>query len=430
MKTKHTHSARIGAFAISFALLFTMLPTVSAAADELTGSGATGKPAATIVSEVTATLNANIDAVATAATSFFNVNDGIDFVSGDLVLVGNEVVTLTTINAVTDENIDVMARGTTLNSVATTAEAHRSGDTVRNIDQNIQIVFESGSHIIQSGEKIVITVPADFDNFENLAAANVSASTESTGTVNATETFTTAAQTITITATGDFADANEAVTIVIGSTSQLDMPAKPGNYAFHIAIKNVNDEVLETGYALLSWANQVRVRAVVAEALILTIDDTTVNLNVDPSVDDGEDFSQKTILTAKTNARTGYKIQAKLAGAENLSSAQLDGTDTGNTSAITGGNAETTENLIGYLAYNSEETSKTKAVLKSEGTPVAFAAATAANLTLYDGTANGVEATAPTNSQKHTIYYALNVDYLTPAGTYEGTITYVALPTF
>ena len=423
MQNKKPILTRVSSVVLTLALLLTALPTATAAADELTGSGATGKPAATIASEVSTTLAANLDAAATATS----LTSGTGFASGDLALIGNEVVTLTTVSTNT---VSVMSRGTTLNSVSTTAAAHQSGDTIRNIDQNVQIVFESGNHIIQSGDKIIITVPSDFDNFENLVAGDVSASTESTGTVSETETFDTTAQTITITASGDFADANEAVTVTIGSTNQLDMPSAPGNYAFHIAIKNAADQSLETGYALLSWASEVKVRAVVAEALILTINDTGVDLEVDPSVADGEDFSQYTILTAKTNANSGYKIQAKLSGAENSSSAQLDGTDSGNSSAITSGDAESTENRIGYYAYNSQETAKTLATLKSEGTPVAFAAATAANLTLYDGTASGVEATAPTNEQKHTIYYALNVDYLTPAGTYEGTVTYVALPTF
>lgn len=429
MKTKHTQHtlpARVSAFVLAFALFFTALPTATAAADELTGSGAADKPAATIVEEVSTTLSADLDAAATVAS----LTNGTDFASGDLVLIGNEVLTLTTVSG---NNVTAMTRATTLNDVATTAEAHRSGDTIRNIDQTVQIVFESGSHIIQSGEKIVITVPDDFDNFNNITASDISASNEMVETnmfAAATEAIDTTARTLTFTTdTNDASDANEAVTITIGDTHQLDMPAQPGNYAFHIAIKNADNEVLETGYALLAWANEVTVRAVVAETLILTIDDTTVNLNVDPSVDDGEDFSQKTILIAKTNARTGYKIQAKLAGVESAL-AQLDGTDTGNTSAITGGDAEATENRIGYYAYNSEETSKTKTTLKSEGTPAAFAAVTAANLTLYSGATNGVELTEPTNEQKHTIYYALNVDYLTPAGTYEGTIMYVALPTF
>ena len=423
MKNKKTFFSRATALVALSAIVLVSLSSIAAAADELTGSGASGKPTATISSEVSTTLAANVDSTATATT----LTDGTGFASGDLALVGNEVVTLTTVSANT---VSAMSRGTTLNSVATSAAAHTSGTTIRNIDQTVQLVFESGSYVVQSGDKIVVTVPAEFDNFENLAAGDVSTTTESTGSVSATETFDTSAQTITITADGDFADANEAVTITLGSSNQLQMPAVPGNYAFHIAVKDSSDTVIETGYALLSWANEVIVRATVAEALILTIDDTTVNLDVDPSVEDGEDYSQRTILTAKTNANSGYKIQAKLAGAENASLAQLDGTDTGNTSAITGGDAESTENRFGYLAYNSEETSKSKATLKSEGTPAAFAASTAANLTLYDGTADGVEYTGPTNEQKHTVYYAFNVDFLTPAGTYEGTITYVALPTF
>ena len=136
------------------------------------------------------------------------------------------------------------------------------------------------------------------------------------------------------------------------------------------------------------------------------------------------------MLTTKTNAASGYKIQAKLAGAEVSGSAQLDGTDTGNTSSIPTGDAFSSENKIGYVAYNSDVT-KTQAQLESDASASQpFAAGTAANLTLYDGTADGVGYDSPTNEQDHTIYYALDVDYLTQAGTYGGTITYVALPTF
>lgn len=423
MQNKPSLATRIVALTGVAAMLLAILPLAKAAADELTGSGASGKPSATISSEVSTTLASSIDASATSAT----LTSGTGFASGDLALIGNEVVTLTTVSSNT---VSTMSRGTTLNSVASTAAAHKSGTTVRNIAQTVQIVFEAGDHSIVSGDKIVITVPEDFDNFENLAAGDVSVTTEGSGSVSATETFDTAAQTVTITADGDFDDANEAVTITIGSTNKLQMPARPGNHAFHIAIKDSADAVVETGYARLSWASEVKVRAVVAEALVLTIDDTTVDLDVDPSVNDGEDYSQYTVLTAKTNANSGYKIQAKLAGAENSSLAQLDGTDAGNTSAIASGDAESTENRFGYIAYNSQESSKTRTELKSEGTPAAFTAGTAANLALYDGTANGVGYGNPTNSQIHTIYYAFNVDFLTPAGTYEGTITYVALPTF
>ncbi len=423
MTQKINFRTRFTALMSVLALLCAALPPAVAAADELTGSGATGKPVVTIVSEVATTLADNLTAGATTAT----LTSGTGFASGDLVLIGNEVATLTTVSGNT---ISAMTRGTTPNFTATTAAAHQSGETVRKLAQSVQVVFESGDHVIQSGDQIVISVPEDFTNFASLTASDVSATLESTGSLSATETFDTAAQTITLTADSAFADANEAVTLNIGGAHKLQMPVQPGNYALNIAVKNSAGQVLETGYAALGWANSIRVRATVAEALVLTIDDATVDLNVDPSVDSGEDYSQKTILTAKTNANTGYKIQAKLAGAENPALAELDGTDAGNTAVITSGNAKSTENRFGYIAYNSTENSKTKTELKAEGTPAAFAAGTAANLALYNGTANDVGYAGPTNSQTHTIYYAFNVDYLIPAGTYEGTITYVALPTF
>lgn len=414
---------RITALVGAFALLCAALPPTIATADVLTGSGATGKPTATIVSEVATTLADNLAAGATTAT----LTSGTGFASGDTVLIGNEVVTLTTVSG---NSISAMTRATTLNSVASTAVAHRAGESVRKIAQTVQIVFEAGDYVVQSGDQIVVAVPDGFGNFSNLTASDVSTTLESTGSVSATETLDATGQTITLAVTGAFADANEALTINLGATNKLQMPARPGNYAFQIAIKNSAGAVVETGYALFGWANSVQVRATVAEALVLTIDSATVNLNVDPSVNNGEDYSQKTILTARTNANSGYKIQAKLAGAENPELAELDGTDAGNTSAIATGNAESTENRFGYIAYNSTEESKTKTELQAEATPAAFAAGTSANLALYDGTANGIGFSAPTNSQTHTIYYAFNVDYLTPAGTYEGTITYVALPTF
>jgi len=438
---KQSLFSRVSASVLALALFFTVLPpiNVSAVSDELTGTGATGKPAATIASEVSTTLAADISSAATTAT----LSDGTDFADGDLALIGGEVVTITTMNIDT-VTVDAMTRATTLNSVSTTAAPHFSGDTVRNIDQNVQIVFESGSHAIVTGEKIVITVPPEFDNFENLAAADVTTTLEGIGTssVSATETFVSSGgvQTITITADGDFDDANEAATVVIGDINQLDMPATPGNYAFHIAVTTSGGTIIETGYALFSWASEVRVRAVVSEALILTIDNTSVDLNVDPSVNSGEDFSEKTILTVKTNATSGYKIQGKLL--DSSSNATLkSGSNT-----IAAGNAETTENKFGYVGYNGDgaasptitgTTTRTLAEIKSDVSGMSSFTSSLANLTNVTATAgdaaptaDGLNSAAATNETKHTIYYALNVDYLTPAGTYDGTVTYVALPTF
>jgi len=286
----------------------------------------------------------------------------------------------------------------------------------------IQTIVFTPDSVLADGDTIVLTYPTEF-GFASLEAGDVSAvQTSATfGDETLNSTFGTISIPVTTAGTG-------AVTITVGDSNKMTNPSTEGQYSIHIAAKT-GDVVDQTGYALASIANTVSVTATVAEALILTLGSTSVNLNVDPSVYDGEDFSQKTVLTAKTNSVSGYKIKAKLSGAENASSAQLDGTDTGNTSAIASGNARTTENKLGYIAYNADVT-KSQAQLESDATNAqTFAAGTVADLTLYTGSGN-IEATAPTNEQDHTVYYALNVDYLIPAGTYEGTITYVALPTF
>jgi hypothetical protein len=288
----------------------------------------------------------------------------------------------------------------------------------------VQTIAFTPNPELSDGDTVVLTYPDSSFVFGSLSAADVSV-VQTSGTFGA-ETINSTTRTISIPVT---TAGTGAVTVTVGATNKMTNPSVPGQYSIHIAAKT-GEIVDQTGYALASVGNNVSVTATVAEALILTIAPTSVNINVDPSVNSGEDFSQKTVLTAKTNAASGYKIQAKLSGAEVAGSAQLDGTDTGNTSSIAAGNSRTTENKIGYIAYNADET-KTQAQLESDATNAqTFAAGTAANLTLYDGTTDGVKYDSPTNEQDHTVYYALNVDYLTPAGTYAGTVTYVALPTF
>ena len=290
-----------------------------------------------------------------------------------------------------------------------------------------QTITFTPASALASGDTIVLTYPSDSFTFGSLAASDVSAT--QSGTTFGTETISSTDRTITIPVTTASPGTGE-VSITVGDSNKMTNPSTEGQYSISIMTKT-GDVVDQTGYALASIANNISVTATVAEALILTIDTSNVDLIVDPSVNNGEDSSEKTTMTAKTNAASGYKIQAKLAGGTSTNSAQLDNAS----GSIPSGNAfasgGTGENLFGYVAYNSDVT-KTSSELKSESSSVAqtFAAGTAANMTLYNGTADGVGNSGPTNSQVHTVYYALNVDYLTPAGTYEGTITYVALPTF
>jgi len=187
----------------------------------------------------------------------------------------------------------------------------------------------------------------------------------------------------------------------------------------------IYDEALSAS-EILNLYREMKIRAVVSEALIFTIDSTIVNLNVDPSANSGQDYSQKTILTVKTNATSGYKIQGKLL--DSSSNATLkSGSNT-----ITAGNAESTENKFGYVGYNGDgaasptitgTTTRTLAEIKSDINGMSSFTSNLVNLTNVAATAgdaaptaDGLSSAAATNETKHTIYYALNVDYLTPAG--------------
>lgn len=206
-------------------------------------------------------------------------------------------------------------------------------------------------------------------------------------------------------------------------------PVEPGQYAIALSTLDENGATIEFGYVMTDISNYVDLSLSVQEALILTLDSTVVNLNVDPAVNNGKDFSQKTLLQGKTNAQDGYVIQAKLEDSKDGSTAALYNSDTN--TFITSGNALSTPNRLGYVAYNAD-VSKTQTELESEASSGASTFSnTDTNLVPYTGVPGEyLETTGVTNSQYHTIYYALYVDFLTTAGTYTGTVTYTAVPSF
>jgi hypothetical protein len=193
-------------------------------------------------------------------------------------------------------------------------------------------------------------------------------------------------------------------------------------------VKNANSKTLERGYALLASGSEIVLRATIAEALILSADNNFLSFEIDPSNNNGKDFNQKTLLTVKTNARSGYKIQAKFSGGENTSAAQLDATDFGNQAFIISGDALQNKNRFGYIAYNADVT-KNQQQLEKEAVAAQTFFSTPTTLKLFDGSGN-IGYPSVTNSQLHTVYYALNVDAATPVGEYHGSVTYIALPTF
>jgi hypothetical protein len=210
---------------------------------------------------------------------------------------------------------------------------------------------------------------------------------------------------------------------VISTDSQLNLvladgvidqnPDSSGQFGISLLTKDQSGSPLGTGIVSAKIGDGVGLRAVVQEALILTTNNNEVNLVVDPSVNLGRDISQTTTLTVATNAPS-YNIEAKLVNTQTTNSS-LYNTDSGTEIfSSTYAAANNNENYFGF----------------SLGTP--FTASTFAESTfsstgtnLFSSPAAGI-----TNAQNYTIYYDLNVDFLTQAGKYEGMIYYTAVPTF
>lgn len=220
----------------------------------------------------------------------------------------------------------------------------------------------------------------------------------------------------------------ESVIILSVDNTVLDLnPALSGQYALEITTTDELGATLDTGYKLLDINNNVGLTVTVQEALIMTISNSLVNLIADPSVANGEDYSQKTEIIVSTNAKNGYRIQAKLQDSEGEAALK------GDYGLISSGDAKSAENVFGYIAYNNiglNELAKTIEELKLDANPVASFSNSSTALSLYNGTSNAIGLDNLTQAQKHTIYYVLNIDYITPAGLYSGVITFTAMPSF
>jgi hypothetical protein len=444
------------AIAITVAMLFSpcLNQKAQAAADELSGP-TNSKPALTILNQVSTTLNANIS---NSDIGALDLTDPTNFPINAKIMIGDEIIHLTNEDSsdATDMTRDQSETGETGNGIA----AHSQGDTVYLREQELQFQFkDSGSNTVKSGYDIIITVPEDFYNFGELTYNDLTLSGATAGAITLSEgdvEFNITKKQIIITIPNDLIS-EELITLKIGGSSKtgLYMPNTPGAYAFALIIRDEQNNVLETGYAILDWANQIKIKATVNEALILNMDTSTIDLLVDPSVDSGEDYSQKTVITGATNALNGYKVKVSLAGSQTPASAQLDNSD----GSIVTGDSISTENTFGFIAYNgngdefeqavdtagranmNDTVTRTKAQLKSDASAVTAFGTTAEPADLLpvkdDGGGNTPGNTTttigfdgPINVSKHTIYYALNVDYLTPAGDYDGVIAYTAYPTF
>jgi len=174
-----------------------------------------------------------------------------------------------------------------------------------------------------------------------------------------------------------------------------------GQYAVHISTydSTATTTAVETGIAIISNANTVTVTAVIDETLIMTISAGAINFRADPSTNNGIDRAQSSILTVKTNA-SAYTIASALTNSNKLC-------------------------LGGSCAVNAQITSATS----GENT-FAFNTTAAGAGTIAFGSNVVTGANGYTNNTAHNIYYDLDVDNTLKGGTYTGTITYTATPTF
>lgn len=301
-----------------------------------------------------------------------------------------------------------------------TIENHNPGEATGVVDFS----FSSGDEI-PVGSQLMFTIPDTFTMGDVADLSSAITFTDDSDPVTISS-ATLSGNRIRITIGGAVAIAADSLLEVSFDASVFDLnPVNGGQYAIQLMSLDTEGMGISTGYVMANIGNEVSIITTVQEALILTIDNLSIYLNIDPAVNAGRDFSQRSILTGRTNAKDGYKIQAALTdsdtGAAGLYNIDADAT-------LPSGDAIGSENVFGYAGYNGEVSKSQADLLTDAATGTSIFSNSSAALGAIAG--GNLQAVAPTNEQKHTVYYMVNVDFLTPAGSYTGTITYTALPTF
>lgn len=279
---------------------------------------------------------------------------------------------------------------------------------------NVQYQFTvSSTTPITDGQKIRFTFP---NTYSLAAITDADISAAGTNLVSTAETVNTGARTFTSTLTTS-ADITTPLTFTVGDgaaggLNDLINPTNAGNSLITVELLSNTDTQIKSLNFAVSLSGGTDIYAVVTEALVLQINNGTIALTADPSVNNGEDTNDYTVLNVASNALSGYKIYGKLD----------DGS--GNARLSFGSNhiaSGTGENSLGFIATNAAY---------SSGYSVSADTALSNSSTMLHSNGSDIGYPNTTNNQNHTIYYDLNVDYTTPAGTYAGTITYTAIGTF
>ncbi len=387
---------------------------------------------------VTASLKAeNLGSLAadiTATTTDITLQTVHSLTTG-LALIGSEIVNITATSS-NSATITRAKRHPHASSTATVAAPHSQGAVIRNISQTLELSI-TPTNALAADDELIVTIPNNSPiSFGAMGTLTVVGTTTATTTVDAdARTFTTTGLT-----------GASMLTIEI---TDIEMPQNPGQYALPVEIRSKSGTLLEMGVALVSWANQTSIRVIIQPALIMTLDKTNIDITANPTVNDGENYSKKTVIRVSTNSKDGYQVHTKLQGKQDSNLAQLDSTST--TEVISSQDSIANENAISYVAYNGNGTStitatamkqdidRTRDQIKADASKGMAFATTSQVMKTVTAEESGTDPSVLDIAAGFfsfiqdaivTVYYLLNVNFEIPSGEYQATVTYTAVPAF
>ena len=341
--------------------------------------------------------------------------------AGDLVIIDKtstapEVVRVTAIPDGTDLTVVRAQQGTT-------AKAFTGGEKIFKLGAsaaNFALQFQAATGVAAGGT-VTVDIPANFTT-TSLVDGDITVTSDNSTPIakSGAAVFTNSNHTVVITFSNAIA-VNDVVTVKMANTHVVAPSSDPNQGVYAVALHTTTSTgaVADTGYALVNAGNSVSVSATVAEALVMTLNSSALNISVDPSINGGRDNAESSVITVASNAYDGFTIKARLRDSSGTSD-QLKGAAHGATitSAGSGG--------VNYFKFSTTPASGLSANTVNSAV-TATAAAYSGDTVAYT---SGNGGTNTVNAGTVTVNYDLLVDYTKPADTYAGTITYTAYPTF
>lgn len=188
---------------------------------------------------------------------------------------------------------------------------------------------------------------------------------------------------------------------------------------FDNATTSAEIDSVETAQAVTFGANSTSVTVEVPRSLTFENDTSSFNLQLDPALDALSTVSKVVVLKVRTNAGSGYNLNAKIA---TLTTTSESATYTIDNAAATA-TVTQEDDSFGFTAVPTVKAATTTVGTTAVGGKYIGYGTTSAQLLVATGpTGDAADVLTITNQVK--------ISFATPAGTYSGTITYVAAPTY